>query len=336
MTAESAPLVTVVTPCLNPGWRLLRCIESVASQSYTNIEHVVVDAASSDGTVDLLRSSSVNWVSEPDSGQSEAINKGWFRLGRGEVLTWLNADDVLVHDAVERAVKALGSTPGAGWAYGDIRVDRGADSWVMRAPRRLALDDFRVSNPLPQPGCFLGRWVFDRVGPVDESMHLAMDMDLWVRLLQAGVPHIRIPGILARFEILATSKGGSISYGEFAFEAGRACRKAGLHDWAAGFFGRTAAHRAIAVGSRDLPDAIHQLDRLREETPDADSIPWDIAISTARTELALLTAREDGPAAVRQLFKAEPWRYGEARALLATTMREAVASSRRRPDRGSA
>jgi hypothetical protein len=334
MKAERSPLVTIVTPCLNPGWRLLRCIESVANQSYARIEHIVVDAASSDGTIEVLESSSVRWISEPDSGQSEAINKGWFRLGRGELLTWLNADDVLVEDAVQRAVDALAVAPTASWAYGDIRVDRGADSWVMRAPRRLSLDDFRVSNPLPQPGCFVARSALDRIGPVDESMHLAMDMDLWLRLLQAGIPHVRIPGILARFEILASSKGGSISYGEFALEAGRACHKAGRTEWAAGFFGRTAAHRAVAAGGRDWPDADQQLERLRDELSGDGAFPWDVALATARTELALLTARESRSSAARQLLKAEPWRYGEARALLSTTVREALASSRRRPNRG--
>jgi hypothetical protein len=204
----------------------------------------------------------------------------------------------------------------------------------MRAPRRLSLDDFRVSNPLPQPGCFLMRWVFDHVAPVDESMHLAMDMDLWLRLLQEHIPHVRIPGILARFEILASSKGGSISYGEFALEAGRACRKAGLNDWAAGFFGRTAAHRAAGAGGQTWADAAREIDRLRNEGTESRDFPWAVAASTARTELALLTARGDAAGAARHLLKAEPWRYGEARALLTTTVREAIASSRRRPDRG--
>ena len=77
-------LVSVITPCLNARDWLERCLDSVAAQTYTNVEHIVVDGASTDGTVELLQSRGVRFVSEPDSGQSNAINKG-FRLARGDV-----------------------------------------------------------------------------------------------------------------------------------------------------------------------------------------------------------------------------------------------------------
>jgi len=110
----SGPLVSVVTPCLDPGPRLSRCIESVRNQTYGNVEHVIMDGGSTDGTVKLLRSSSVSrWVSEPDRGQTDALNKG-FALCTGELLGWVAADDTLVFvvDLVEAAPEPLAMAEG--------------------------------------------------------------------------------------------------------------------------------------------------------------------------------------------------------------------------------
>src|SRR3954454_12381822 len=110
---STPPLVSIVTPCLEPGERLARCLESVAAQTYPRIEHIVVDGGSTDGTVKELRKRGVRFVSEPDDGQTQAINKG-FALARGDWLGWLNADDVLTTRAVELAVSGARETPGAG------------------------------------------------------------------------------------------------------------------------------------------------------------------------------------------------------------------------------
>lgn len=155
------PVVTVVTPCLNPGLRLERCIESVARQGYRRIEHIIIDGGSTDGTVEVLaRHPELRWVSEADSGQGEAINKG-FAMAGGELLTWLNADDTLFPDAVETTVRAFHSKPEIGWTYGDLEwVERTAR--VLRPPAHVDLTSLDAGCVIYQPGAGPG-WTDRRV-----------------------------------------------------------------------------------------------------------------------------------------------------------------------------
>lgn len=125
-------LVSIVTPSLNQGRYMREVIESVRAQSYTPVEHIVVDGGSTDGTLDILREyEGLRWVSEPDAGQSQALNKG-FALAQGEILGWLNADDAYEPEAVAQGVDALHAT-GAGLVYAD--VTRVNDDGVN--PRRI-------------------------------------------------------------------------------------------------------------------------------------------------------------------------------------------------------
>src|SRR5918992_2241290 len=121
MVAVSAPLVSVVTPSLNQGRYLREAIESVRAQTYSPIEHVVVDGGSTDETLDILSEyDHLRWVSEPDRGQSHALNKG-FAMATGEIFGWLNADDAYEPHAVAAGVAALGEV---GLVYADVtRVD---------------------------------------------------------------------------------------------------------------------------------------------------------------------------------------------------------------------
>jgi hypothetical protein len=224
----SAPRVSVVTPCLNPGERLTRCLASVAGQSYPGIEHVVVDGGSSDGTVGRLEAADgIRWVSERDSGQVQAINKG-FRLATGLLLTWLNADDVLMPGTVRRAVDAFERDPRLGSVYGDCRiVECEAEVLTWRAPRRLTLGLLEAGSSIPQPGAFVTRWALERVGLLDESLELAMDVELWLRLLAAGVPHRSVGGVVSEFELHPRSKTASLPRQRFFEENARAFLIAG-------------------------------------------------------------------------------------------------------------
>ena len=175
-------LVSIVTPSLNQARYLRHAIESVRGQSHAPIEHIVVDGGSTDGTVDILREyPEIRWVSEPDRGQSHALNKG-FAQARGSVLGWLNADDAYEPNAVADAVAALGD---AGLVYGDVmRVnDDGANPRRIRSRPRFDLwTELNLGCGIYSPAVFFTREALAAAGPLDESLHLTMDYDLWLRI----------------------------------------------------------------------------------------------------------------------------------------------------------
>lgn len=214
----ASPTVTVVTPVLNMKDKLPRCVDSVRSQSYANVEHIVIDGGSSDGTLAFLETaSSVRWISEADRGQSDALVKG-FAMASGLLLGWLNADDVLVPDALEQTVAAWRAAPGAGLVCGDMELRSSAGSRVDRAPPRISYEVLLERNALQQPATYFSREAYDAVGGLDLGLHYCMDYDLWLRILRAGFPAVRVPHVLAVFEIHPGSKTGGENAARFASE----------------------------------------------------------------------------------------------------------------------
>jgi len=182
--AGGGPLVSIVTPSLNQARWLPEAIESVRSQTYPQVEHVVVDGGSTDETVEILRAHEhLRWVSEPDRGQSHALNKG-FALARGEIFGWLNADDAYPPDAVAEAVDALAAGDVA-LVYAD--VTRLNDDGVnpRRIPSRPSWDLWTEANlgcGIFSPAVFFTRAAFEAVGGIDEALELTMDYDLWLKI----------------------------------------------------------------------------------------------------------------------------------------------------------
>ncbi len=187
MTRPSdAPLVSIVTPSFNQGRFIRQAIDSVLAQTYPHIEHRVIDGGSTDDTVEILRSygDRVTWCSEPDDGQSDAINKGFAAAG-GDILAWLNTDDVYRPDAVERAVDELLRRPEAGLVYGRgvILNESGEETGPF-----IGLESFNLWRLLYgldyvlQPATFFRRSAVEAVGDLDRDLHYAMDWDLWLRL----------------------------------------------------------------------------------------------------------------------------------------------------------
>ncbi|MEX2546203.1 MAG: glycosyltransferase family 2 protein [Chloroflexota bacterium] len=220
------PKVTVVTPTLNMGAQLEGCIESVRSQGYPHLEHIVLDACSVDGTVELLQASSVVWRSEPDSGQSNAINKG-FSMASGSILTWLNADDRLAPGAVEAVVSAFEADPSLGWVYGDLEMVSEGKRWVHRPPGAVDERTLRRGNVLPQPGAFFTVAALEAAGGIDEDFNLTMDFELWLRFVATGVRSRYLPLVLATFFVHPASKTGSQGALAFAQEEALAFQKHG-------------------------------------------------------------------------------------------------------------
>ena len=180
------PVVSVVTPSLNQGRFIRATIESVLSQDYPNLEYIVVDGGSIDETAAIVREygDRVRFVSRPDSGQSQAINDG-FRMAKGSVLAWLNSDDVFLPGAVDAAVRAIKGNPDAGMVYGDgYTIDTDGNA-TGRFPHTREPDLWRLvylSDYILQQSVFFRRDALDDVGYPDETLHYAMDWDLFIRI----------------------------------------------------------------------------------------------------------------------------------------------------------
>lgn len=188
----TGPLVSVVTPSLNQGRFLREAIESVHAQSYAHVEHIVVDGGSTDETLAILEGvEGVRWVSEPDRGQSHALNKG-FELARGEIFGWLNADDAYLPEAVAAGVAALSAD--VALAYADVtRVnDDGVNPRRIRSRAEWNLwIELNLGCGIYSPSVFFTRHAFKAVGGLDESLSLTMDYDLWLKIgRRYGVRHV--------------------------------------------------------------------------------------------------------------------------------------------------
>jgi len=195
-SARTEPVISIVTPSYEQGSFIERTIESVLSQTYRHIEYIVVDGGSTDGTVDILESydDAFRWVSEPDRGQSDAINKGW-SLSSGDVVTWLNSDDLLADpDVVKRVAGVFAAEPAADIVYGDFEVVGIHDEHLFtRKQAPFHPHALRFANNFLVPSAFIRRGLLERIGHLDEELHWVMDLDLWLRALNAGATFHMLP-----------------------------------------------------------------------------------------------------------------------------------------------
>jgi len=210
---EAQPLVSIVTASYNSARYIEQAIRSVAAQDYPNIEHIIVDGGSTDGTLKILQryDSRIDWISEHDSGQSDALNKGWGRA-RGHVLGWLDADNVYEPTAVREAVEALVRDPALGMVYAGVRdIDEAGRVVREYMPPEFTLTSFLLFhefNFIPPSSVFMRREALERAGSLDTGLHYTMDFDLWLRIgLSARIG--RAERFWSRFLLRDTSKTGS-------------------------------------------------------------------------------------------------------------------------------
>lgn len=176
--------VSIVTPSYNQGQFIEETIRSVLSQDYENIEYIVMDGGSTDNTIDLLKKydNKIKWVSRPDSGQADAVNKG-FKMATGEILGWLNSDDTYNPGTVSTVVKHFVESPETVMIYGDANFfdKRGQITGKYPSepfnPKRLAETCF-----ICQPTVFMRREVVEKVGSLDLNLETCMDYDYWIRI----------------------------------------------------------------------------------------------------------------------------------------------------------
>jgi len=178
------PVVSVVTPCLNMGPFLDETVRSVLDQDYPDIDYLVMDGGSTDGTLEILEgyNGRLRYVSERDRGQADAVNRG-FGLTRSAIFTFLNADDTYLPGAVSAAVRAFADHPEAGVVYGDAWHVAEDGSPIAPYP----VESFDRENLerrcfICQPAAFFRREAFASVGMLDVDLRFAFDYDLWIRM----------------------------------------------------------------------------------------------------------------------------------------------------------
>jgi glycosyltransferase involved in cell wall biosynthesis len=184
--------VSIITPSFNQVDYLESTIQSVLNQTYPHIEYFIIDGGSTDGSVEIIKSYQdqlAGWISEPDQGQTDAINKG-FAMASGDVIAWLNSDDTYESYAVEQAVAYLKDHPQVGLVYGDAHyIDKNGDVIGEFPAAQTSLDQLRRGYVhIPQQAAFFRKSLWEKVGPLDPNFFFAMDYDLWVRL--AGLSDI--------------------------------------------------------------------------------------------------------------------------------------------------
>lgn len=224
-----SPCISIITPSFNQAEYIEETIRSVLLQGYSNLQYIVIDGGSLDGSKELIRKYEAHldhWISEPDSGQTEAINKGLSRA-KGDWLMWLNSDDILLPEALTKIAAAIQENPGAHWLVGNTLV---TDAKLVPKNRfepvigHLSKDRFPDTHgtwldyvctkwsktALPQPSSIWSRHAWSKTGALDESLRYVMDFDYWTRMAFEGFAPIRIESDLAGFrhhDVAKTAQG---------------------------------------------------------------------------------------------------------------------------------
>ena len=198
LSTSSNPVVSIVTPSFNQAPFLEQAMLSVLEQDYPQTEYIVVDGGSSDGSQEIIKRYDERlawWTSEPDDGQTDAINKGFARA-TGDIMAYLNSDDLYRPGAVKEAVDYLVTHPEIGMVYGD--ADYIDENGTVIGRFAAAQTDYKRLRRgyvhIPQQAAFFRADLWRRVGPLDPSFQFAMDYDLWVRISAlAPIHYVRRP-----------------------------------------------------------------------------------------------------------------------------------------------
>ena len=247
-------LVSIVTPSFNQSAFLERTILSVLEQDHTELEYLIADGGSTDGSLDIINKYAGRlawWTSEKDEGQAQAINKG-FAHAHGEIIAWLNSDDTYLPGAVRSAVKIFEKHPQTNLLYGDmLAVDELDRTINIMKYRQLSLVDLLCFQIIGQPAVFMRRSAFEKAGRLDNNLHYLLDHQLWIRIAEQGqILHVNETWAAARYHAGAKNLAQPAGFSEEAFR---------VLDWASkepalARAGRRAPASALRFNARYLLD----------------------------------------------------------------------------------
>jgi glycosyltransferase involved in cell wall biosynthesis len=219
------PKISIVSSSYNQAKFLKACLSSVKEQNYPQMEHIVIDGGSTDGSVELLREfssrpgwSHLRWISEPDRGQSDALNKG-FRMATGNIIGWLNSDDLYLPGSFQKIARDFQEQEQADLIYGDyLMIDE--QERLVQTRREVSFSRFILRHThvnFVQSSCavFFSKKILDDGQYIDESYDFAMDYEYFVRLAGAGYRFHHLPSLLGVFRLHGQSKTGSQAKRQF-------------------------------------------------------------------------------------------------------------------------
>ena len=214
-------LVSIITPSYNQAAYLEQTITSVLGQDHADMEYIVIDGGSTDGSVEIIKKYSdrlAYWVSEKDKGQAEAINKG-FAKATGEIIAWLNSDDFYLEGTVKAAVQLFEQNPDVVLVYGNmLSVDEHGKPFNALNYKQLTLEDLLCFQIIGQPAVFMRRSALQKAGGLDLAFHFMLDHHLWIRIAQLGrILHVPQTWSAARYHPEAKNFAKAAEFGRDAF-----------------------------------------------------------------------------------------------------------------------
>ena len=215
MESDTRPYrISIITPSFNQAVFIERTIISVLSQGYPDLEYIIIDGGSTDGTSEIIKKyeHQLKWISEKDSGQSEAINKG-LRMATGDIIAYLNSDDEYDGRSLFTVNDYFQTHPNSDWAYGKCNIIDENDHYQRAIitnyknflMRRYSFFKLLCTNFINQPSTFLRSSLLHKYGLINEHEHLAMDYEYWLRIGKNNTPGY-IDQYLANFRMYSNSK----------------------------------------------------------------------------------------------------------------------------------
>lgn len=214
-------LVSIITPSFNQAKYLEQTIRSVLSQDHPRIEYIVMDGASTDGSVDTIEKYAdelTYWESQKDNGQADAINKGFARAA-GDIIAWLNSDDFYLPGTMSAAVKIFDENPDVVLVYGNmLAVDENGATFNTLTYKQLTLEDLLCFQIIGQPAVFMRRSALQKTSGLDLSFHFLLDHLLWIQIAKHGrILHVDQTWAAARYHAEAKNRAKAAEFGREAF-----------------------------------------------------------------------------------------------------------------------